>query len=354
MSLPQLINLLDLSKDLLLRQRVYQAAAPLLLSQSLAGKPPAHYGELFNASPVGLVVLDRHGGVLEHNPRAAQLLGWSGPDGARLQQPAGLPPELGAALFRLDQGQRRAVVELGPGRRRVQVECRALSPGRQGRRLVSLCDLAPGAEEAADQKLPPPDLLRQMTHRAGNNLQMISSILSLELRASPRGLPPGRVASLLHRVKLMGESYRLLCRRPCPGKVELESFLRDLVQSLGRLASHQQAEIGLALQGRLPSLEPDRAHTLGLIIGELVTNAVRHAFFPGQGGMVRVEAASPDGRRVVVKVSDDGQGLPAEVDWKAGPSLGFVCIRSLAQRHLAAEISLSRGAGTCFTIRLRA
>jgi two-component sensor histidine kinase len=245
------------------------------------------------------------------------------------------------------------VVELGPDRRRVQVECRTLDPGPQGRRLVSLCDLTPEAEEAAAQKLPPQDLLQQMTHRAGNNLQMISSILSLELRASPRGLPPERVASLLHRVKLMGESYRLLCRQPRPAAVELESFLPELVQSLGGLISNDLVEISLGLQGPLPTLELDRVQTLGLVIGELVTNAARHAFFPGQGGMVRVEAASPDGRQVVVKVSDNGQGLPAEVDWKAGPSLGFLCIRSLAQRHLAAEISLSPGAGTCFTIRLR-
>lgn len=96
-------------------------------------------------------------------------------------------------------------------------------------------------------------------------------------------------------------------------------------------------------------LDIDRAVTCGLIVNELVSNALKHAFPDGRAGSVSVELAPREGLRHVLTVRDDGVGLPTDLDLARIDSLGLQLVNDLAEQ-LHATLDVSRDGGTAFRI----
>ncbi|HJS58929.1 MAG TPA: ATP-binding protein, partial [Vicinamibacteria bacterium] len=92
-----------------------------------------------------------------------------------------------------------------------------------------------------------------------------------------------------------------------------------------------------------------KAVPCGLILNELITNALKHAFPDGRPGTIRVELKRVDGDALRLVVSDDGAGLSVGIDVERSPSLGLDLVRMLA-KQLDAALEVGRTRGTCFTL----
>ncbi|MCQ8186302.1 sensor histidine kinase [Parvularcula maris] len=176
--------------------------------------------------------------------------------------------------------------------------------------------------------------LSEMHHRFANNLQVIISLLQLDVRRRP-GQKGGLREEALVKVKAMGLVHDALRSGGGDAEVRSEEFLGELLQLLRAALGRP----GVTLEGRIASgrLDPDAAVPLGLLVSELVTNAYKHAFGP-EGGTICV-VLSEDGR---LTVSDNGHGMNAAgEDRPRGSGQGLQLTTELADQIGASARGIS-------------
>ena len=154
------------------------------------------------------------------------------------------------------------------------------------------------------------------------------------------------------RLDTVGEIHRLLADRSSGAPVDVGAYLETIAQGLvSSLTANNQTSISCLFQPRMV-LTAEQAVALGLLVGELVTNAVKYAHPARVAGAIAIEASTHDDDAVAVEVSDDGVGLPDDIDPLQSQSLGFRTIRLLA-KQLGASISFdSHGLGLRCVVRI--
>jgi len=179
-------------------------------------------------------------------------------------------------------------------------------------------------------------LLREVNHRVANSLQLIVSLIELQARR----LPDEAARAILRQAAERVEAVTLVHRRLYTGAdvafVDMDSYLAGLVEELGR-AVHGGHPVRMELHAAPVRLETDRAVALGLVVNELVTNALKYAYEPGTEGVVRVmlDYLGPDTLRLTVE--DDGVGYAPEARPR-GSGLGSLIVSSMA-RSLGAAVT---------------
>jgi PAS domain S-box-containing protein len=193
-------------------------------------------------------------------------------------------------------------------------------------------------------------LLREVYHRVKNNLQVVGSLFSLQLRSLPPGPAHAALADAADRVRTMALLHEKLYRSPTLSAIDLDDYFGDLLHRIA--VSSGAAERGIDVQSHCVRLQIglDTAVPLGLIANELVGNALKHAFPNARSGRVRLRVEI-DGDSIVLTVDDDGVGLPADGRHLSSASLGLVLVRSLSSQ-LDADFTLESGAGTRARLRL--
>ena len=193
-------------------------------------------------------------------------------------------------------------------------------------------------------------LLREIHHRVKNNLQVISSLFYLQADYvdDPRSLEILRESR--NRVKSMALVHERLYRSADLAKIDFVEYIRSLANELFVSYGINQNIIGLKIESDQVLLGVDRAIPLGLIVNELVSNSLKHAFSDGREGELRLEIQVKDDRLNLV-VSDNGRGFPENLDWQGVQTLGLRIVKILIDQ-LGGEIELDKSAGTRFTIRL--
>jgi len=191
-------------------------------------------------------------------------------------------------------------------------------------------------------------LLKEVHHRVKNNLQLISSLLSLQATRIQDPAVAELFSESRNRVRSMALVHENLYRAGNLAKISMEVHVRTLVAQLWQAYGMDARHIALDTRVSDVHLEMSRAVSSGLIINELVSNALKHAFPTGKPGRVWIELSSTDTEATIV-VGDDGVGLSPEFDVAACSSLGMQLICDLtAQLH--GTVTVSRTPGTAFTI----
>ena len=219
-------------------------------------------------------------------------------------------------------------------------------------RLVALVETAPrdGAlldllqEQVAEKDLQ----LRELQHRVKNNLQMITALIRVEAKGiSDRSLGEG-FDRLAGRVEALGLLYRSLSDAGSEDSVDLGIYLSEIATAVMR--AHAVEGIRLDLKVDTWRVSIDVAMPTGLVVNELLTNALKHAFVGRAGGTITLQSTNlPSGCRVVV--ADDGVGLPPGVTWPRQGKLSALIVRSLQQNAKAhIEIQSAPGKGSRVTI----
>jgi two-component system CheB/CheR fusion protein len=197
-------------------------------------------------------------------------------------------------------------------------------------------------------------LLREIHHRVKNNLQIVSSLLNLQRNRVDDPATAQILQDSQNRIASMALIHDTLFRSPDLSTIDFASYLRALVAGLLRSLCDNPAAISLRAD-LAPDifLHPDKAILCGLIVNELITNALKHGLSEGQPGELFVTLAMESGDEsnpiVCVTVGNTGQTLPPDFDLRTSPSMGLRLVNSLI-RQLAGTISLETGQQTTFKV----
>jgi two-component sensor histidine kinase len=188
---------------------------------------------------------------------------------------------------------------------------------------------------------------READHRIANNLGLINSLLRLRARSVAQGrgkMERAEVSGLLEdiaaRVDTVAKLHRLLSQSHRHTEVDVGGYLRELAASItGSLSP--QAKVGMTHHaGEFCTLAPDQVLTLGMLVSELITNAVKYAHPSGLPVKIEISCRELDTGGVAIEIADDGIGLPENFDPDADGNLGLRVVRSLATQ-LGATISFA-------------
>lgn len=191
-------------------------------------------------------------------------------------------------------------------------------------------------------------LLDELGHRTKNNLQMISALLAMQARDLTDATARRALDAAVGRVAAMGKAHQRLHRRDAATVVDAGSFVEELCTELERSLIGPRP-IALTVAVAPMELELGRAVSVGLIINELLTNALKYAFPDGRPGTVSVRL-EPDGAGWCrLEVRDDGVGI----DPTLAPGLGSRLVRLMAER-LGGAVEVSAEGGTRTVVRFKA
>jgi PAS domain S-box-containing protein len=190
-------------------------------------------------------------------------------------------------------------------------------------------------------------LLREVYHRVKNNLQVVDSLIVMQAKRMEDAEARAALANLRARIYALGLVHHQLMGSKDLQTFDIEPFLTELSQHL--LEGVAGSGIALAVKAEALRVGLDFAIPLGLLVTELVTNAIKHAFPDGRGRVEVALSAARDGE-VVLRVSDNGCGYDPEAAVKAR-SLGGVIIAGLVHQ-LRAGMTVRHSGGTVIEVRL--
>jgi PAS domain S-box-containing protein len=175
-------------------------------------------------------------------------------------------------------------------------------------------------------------LLHEVDHRVKNNLQMISSLIALQTKRIPDPAIRTSLRTMLERVEALSTVHRRLYQSDDVSRFDVAEFVRDISNDLVGASARDDIELELDLES--VAVPAAKAAPLALMVNELITNAIKHAF-PERSGRIGITLKRVDGS-FLIAIEDDGIGLPPE----AGPrtSLGRTLVENF-QRQLQANVA---------------
>ncbi len=190
-------------------------------------------------------------------------------------------------------------------------------------------------------------LMYEADHRIKNSLQLVTSLLRLQLSRGSSQETRDALGEAIARVDAVANAHSALQRSPDLRVIGIDGMLEDLCARVGALNPAVQVRC-LAASGQ--TLPADCAVSLGLIASELITNALRHAFPAGADGQVSLTLRHTDGR-LEMEIADTGCGMPGEEPARQG--LGNMVVATLVRQIGATQhVQSAPGQGTRITVRL--
>jgi PAS domain S-box-containing protein len=191
-------------------------------------------------------------------------------------------------------------------------------------------------------------LLKEIHHRVKNNLQLVSSLLRLQSRTLADPATKRVFEGSRHRIHSMALLHETLYQSDDLVRFDFSSYVNRLTgQLFGSYRTSRRVELRIDLE-KLP-LYPDAAVPCGLIVNELVSNSLKYAFPGSRRGVIRVKSRDEGRGQVELEVSDDGVGLPQDLDWLTTRTLGLRLVRTLVEQ-IHGTIALDSVGGASFRI----
>jgi len=315
-----------------------------------------------DTTPVGCIFFDAEGRITAWNPAAERIFGWKGAEvlGGNGADVLLLPEERGQMLetFR-DILERGRAITVNRNRTRdgriITCEWHSSRLTENGQ-AVGVASLVLDVTErlAAESRLyaglrEKETLLQEVHHRVKNNMQIISSLLSLQAGRHPDPRFREMADESIARIRSMALVHEKLYRARSMSEVDLAGYLQTLV---GKLAASlgEGGRFTAATECGEVSLGIGQAVPVGLIVNELVINAFKHAFAGRASGLVRVRAETRDGEAVLT-VSDDGLGMPPGFAPERAEGLGWQIVTGLTEQ-LRGRLDVTPGEDGGATVRI--
>ncbi|OGO75056.1 MAG: hypothetical protein A2203_11865 [Chromatiales bacterium RIFOXYA1_FULL_46_5] len=329
------------------------------------------FRRVFDSTADGLVSIDSQGLITLANTRALQMFGYEAGQLTGLPIEILLPDRYQQHHPKLRQGFMLAPTTRPMGQHRelyakrqdnsefpVEIGLTYLEGDKKAAVLATITDVS--AAKAAQQNLQSiidektallaerTLLLNEVHHRVKNNLQIVSSLLSLRSRGATPELKQVLLESQL-RVRTMALTHQLLYEKRDFSSVPLATYLRQLCQLVRQtLTNAGFISFDFAAMDERIVLALEQAIPCGLLATEILTNSIKHAFPDQQKGKVTL-ALTQTGTGITLDISDNGIGLPLSIELGQGNSLGMQLIPAFIAQ-LGAQIELNRSAGTLYSI----
>lgn len=190
-------------------------------------------------------------------------------------------------------------------------------------------------------------LLREIHHRVKNNLQIVSSLLNLQSERQPPEIRELFLDSTA-RVRSIALVHENLYQTGNFATIDVDGYLRSLVNALQQT---YQSYATIEIEDHAVQLTMDTAILCGLIVNELVSNALKHAFPQAREGRITISIAAASGSELLLEVRDDGIGLPPEFHGKrASQTMGLQIVYSLCDQ-LGGQLEIASNGGTSVRVR---
>ncbi|TGK19317.1 response regulator [Leptospira fluminis] len=194
-------------------------------------------------------------------------------------------------------------------------------------------------------------LLREIHHRVKNNLQVVSSILSLQGNYITDRKSYEIFEDSQFRIRSIALIHELLYQNEDLARMNFRQYLNNLVSNLLR-TYRIDSRISFEIDADQVYLSLDSAIHCGLIVTELVTNSLKYGFKEQDFGKVSIQMKALENESYVMTVADDGVGFPQDVDFKKTDSLGLQLVNALAEQ-IDGTLTLDREGGTKFRLEFR-
>lgn len=316
---------------------------------------------LFESSPVGIVITQQSK-ILQVNPAYARIFGYEVDELLNSSVIENIAP--GDRYLMAERAQQESQGGYvsnsydGHGIKKdgtefpvhVELAFVELSDGKAAIALVSDTTEVTQREDKIKTSLKEKEiLLKEIHHRVKNNLQIISSLLSLQ---SGYIKDPESLALFIdsqNRIKSMAIIHERLYQSTDLSRIDFGDYITNLSGYLQKIYEMNNGNIQLTLDLDRIFISIETAIPCGLIINELLSNSMKYAFAGCDTGCVYVSLKETGNNEYKIIVADDGKGLPAGLNFRKTESLGLSLVNSLVEQ-LNGKIELSNGRGTTFTI----
>lgn len=197
-------------------------------------------------------------------------------------------------------------------------------------------------------------LLFEIHHRVKNNLQIVSSLMKMQARKASAN----ESRALLEcegRIRVMSLIHQLLYESDSLAGIELSTYLKELLTLTEAVADTSKAQIKFIFTGpdEIFVLDAQRTIPLGLIVYELVLNAVKHAFVGKSTGVINVKLSDIEAGNLTLTVEDNGSGLPEDFSWGGKAGLGTQLVPMFVQQ-LNGELSMQvKEVGSSISVKVK-
>jgi len=192
-------------------------------------------------------------------------------------------------------------------------------------------------------------LLKEVHHRVKNNMQVISSLLNLQSRRVKDPAVFEMFKESQRRIRSMALIHERLYQSSDLSRIEFSQYLRNLTTHLFHSYQVDASRVQLKLEAEEVHLNINTAIPCGLIVNELVSNALKHGFPEGRKGELEIGLSAVPEDGYMLKIKDDGVGFPEGLDFRKTETLGMQIINTLVEQ-IGGRLELSREKGTAFRL----
>ena len=196
-------------------------------------------------------------------------------------------------------------------------------------------------------------LLKEIHHRVKNNLQVVISLLSLQKNQERETEVMDALDQTQSRIRAMAIVHEILYQSSSFARINLREYLQNLVRNIAFSNRAVSDRIFLEMQMEDCLISVDQAIPCGLVMNEVLTNAFKYAFPDNRPGTITIGLHNVDGGQIDLLISDDGVGMPEDMDWKTTNSLGLHLVSMISELQLRAEADLRSDNGTRFSMRFK-
>ncbi len=188
-------------------------------------------------------------------------------------------------------------------------------------------------------------LLREIHHRVKNNLQMIQSLLSLQSVHINRDDPEQVFQDSINRINSIALVHETLYRSENLNKLDIKAYFEELIGYISHIYANIAATVTVDFDIKPLNIDLDTCISCGLIVNELVVNALKHAFQGKNNGILTISLHRKGNREAILTVEDDGSGLPENIEIENAETLGFKLVKMLAEDQLNGQLTVSQEKG---------
>jgi PAS domain S-box-containing protein len=321
------------------------------------------YSDLYDYAPVGYVTIGEKGLIREINRTGSLLLGIEKRKSIGMSFFRFIAREHQDAFYlyrrRLLEEKARQSVELKMNANDgnefyAQLECRPAFDSQENIKYIRVVIVDITVRKRMEEQLKASlvekeVMLKEIHHRVKNNLAIIHSLLALQVDVTADEAARRSLQGSRDRVKAMALAHEKLYSSPNLAKLDITDYIQGLLSYI--FQSYITEDSGPTLNTRVDNvaMEIDKAVPCGMIINELVSNALKYAFPNGEKGAIGVELSRPGGGDYRLRVHDNGIGLPQDLEPENTGTLGLQLV-SILVKQLNGTMEISRSGGTAFTI----
>jgi len=316
----------------------------------------ARYFDLYDLAPVGYFTVNEKGTILAANITAASLLG--------LVRTALARQQLSRFIFLEDQDlYYQFLKQIIPEGASEECEMRMLradntafwahllaSKAQNGECRITFKNITERkqAEEEVKRSLEEKNvMLKEIHHRVRNNMQVISSLLNLQAREIADATVRALFEESRGRISSMAMVHEWLYRSNDFAHIDFKEYLQHLTEEITK--TYKRSEITVLVDMERVELDMNAGIPCGLIVNELITNSLKHAFPDGRTGTIRAGITRTGEGNNVLSVSDDGIGFPANINFRDTASLGLKLVNVLSGQ-IHGKLEMVVDGGTKFSV----